>query len=140
MDPWTLNVLSQLAFMGFIKAGVLNGAVLKLYQNDLVPTKGTVIADLTEATFTGYASITLTTWNGPYINASGNCVVLAGQKQFDTASPYTVGNNVYGYWVESSTGDLLLIGRFADAPIPMAAAGNALLANPNYEIGSAGPF
>lgn len=139
MNDWVQGVLAQLAFMDLVKTGVLDGSELHLYKSDTVITRDTVKADLTECDFDGYAAITLTTWNNPYVNAAGQCVCLAGEKQFDTATPWTTGNNVYGWWIEESGGDLILAGRFSDAPRPMAAPGDACLVDAGWNFGYSGP-
>lgn len=52
------------------KAGTnLANLTLRLFKNDFTPTETSVVGDLTEATFTGYAAISL---------ASGDWTISAG--------------------------------------------------------------
>ena len=51
------------------------GSELRLFQNALAPTPANVLADFTEATFTGYASIDLTGLLG------AQALVVAGEYQ-----------------------------------------------------------
>lgn len=129
---------SQLLQLADLKTNLLDAGTIDLFQNDITPTDETVVADLDVATFTGYAQVALTLWTGPYYTSEGKGALLAPLAQFNTASPYTIGNQVYGYWIEDSNGDLLLSGRFPDAPIPMAAVGDHIAAVIEYVLGNAG--
>lgn len=128
---------SELKQLLTLKTEVLDGGTIDLYQNDITPTPDTVVGDLDVATFTGYAQVTLTTFSAPYLNADGAGAVLTPLAQFNTAAPYTVGNVVYGYWIEDVDGALLLAGRFPNAPITMAGAGDHIAALIEYALGNA---
>lgn len=100
---------------------------LRLFQDgEIEPSIATTRAELVtaEADYTGYTAggETLTAWFAPLNNPLGGSSIDSPKVQFDTETPYTVSNNVGGFWVENATGDLIVIGVF-DAPVPMSGAG-----------------
>lgn len=121
---WELLALAE------IKTALLDLGALKLFKNNYVPSLDTVVGDLTEADYTGYLAITLTTWTAPFLDVAGRGEIRAPHGFFAPAAPYTIQNTVYGYWIEDSNGDLILACRFVDGPIAMGAAGNACIVEP----------
>jgi len=109
-----------------IKA-LLDTGELALFTNDITPDVNTVVGDLTEATFTGYARATLTAWLAPHLNVNLQSVLNSPLASFATAAPYTVGEQVYGGWIEDAAGNLAFAFRFDNAPIPMIGAGDAIV-------------
>lgn len=108
-----------------LKTDVLDGGSMGLFQNDITPNESTVIGDLTVATFTGYAPVTLTTYALPYLIGNNQAAVNSPLASFRPASPFTVGNQVYGFFVLDTDGALLACGRFDD-PVSMTDAGDFL--------------
>jgi len=101
---------------------------LRLYQDELItPSIATTRAELVaaEATYTGYTAtgLALTAWFAAIAAAIGGYSIDSPKVQFATAAPYTVPNNIGGFWVETAGGDLIVIGSFAEAE-PMAGAGD----------------
>lgn len=80
--------------------------VLKLYKNNYTPAQGTLLADFTEATFTGYTGVTFA--RSAWASATANPVSNKGETSANQVS-WTAGSGetLYGYYVESDTGDLL---------------------------------
>ena len=118
---------SKIAFM-FRLADSSNPTVpttLKLFQNNYTPVAGSVIGDLTEATFSGYTAKTLTGLSVSGSLDSGNRAFATWTAVSWTKSGAT-GNNVYGYYVISAAGALLYLERFDGAPINMMTDGNVL--------------
>jgi len=96
------------------------GAKMKLFTNDITPDETTTLADLTEATFGGYAAATVV-WDTPYIDPTNLVHLVSDNVVFlCTGTPF---ESIYGYWLETSTGDYLGGARFDDAPRPIPAAG-----------------
>lgn len=100
---------------------------VRLFQNDITPTAATTLADLVEATFGGYAEITLssTGWSAP--------VVVGDVAQTDhTPAPQWTATGVsaqfvYGWYIyDSSQGELIFIERFS-APRNMVAGAQLTL-------------
>lgn len=103
---------------------------LKLFTNDITPDEDTVTGDLTEATFTGYASVLLSDWtltDASAVNAQVDFVSTADQ----------TAQSLYGYYiVRSTSNELILARRFTGGPYTMANNGDALAVTPTIEIGS----
>lgn len=98
---------------------MLAGSKVKLFQNNVVVSITTVKADLTLATFTGYTDQTVTATGDPYIDpVNGGISITLPSHQFTTGDPTTIGNTIYGWWLELSGGDIILAGNF-DTPINM---------------------
>jgi hypothetical protein len=101
--------------------------VIKLYQNNITPSDTDIASTYTEATFTGYASITLTgaSWNA----ASAGNITYSAQQTFTSSG--TVNNSIYGYYiVQASSGVLVWSERDASAPFTIANIGDALKITP----------
>jgi hypothetical protein len=80
---------------------------LKLFTNNYTPTNADTPASFTEATFTGYAAITLTrsvsgsTWT---INSSSSPAVASYPAQSFNA---TSAQTVYGYYITNAAGTIV---------------------------------
>ena len=99
--------------------------VLKLFQNNITPSLTTILANLTEATFTNYVSKTLTRANwGAATKVSGvsPCVNSEASSTYNTEQLWTcgtTGNTIYGYYVVGLTsGRLLWLEKFS-SPRPL---------------------
>lgn len=106
-------------------------SVLKLYTalaNPLTPS--TVVADFTEADFSGYAAATITNFLLPYIDPAGGATIQSGTIQFGYVAPMSgpIGNTVLGFYLVDSTGALIVAGSF-DAGVTMNANGDAIPIN-----------
>ena len=95
--------------------------VYHLFQNNYTPSEATVLTDLTEANFTGYAaktvyvlgSVNSPKWQTPLTDASGITYSEADQ-QLSWQNTGTTSQTIYGYYVTDTTGnDLLWVERFA---------------------------
>ncbi len=88
---------------------------------------GTKRADLiaAECDFTGYPAggETITAFLNPLLAPIGGSSIDWPTKQFAAETPYTVGNVVGGWWVETAAGDLIACGTFPDGGIPIGEAG-----------------
>ena len=127
---------AQLRILTVLKTELMDAGEMALFSNDITPDVNTVVADLTEATFTGYARATLTTWLAARLNTALEGVQTSPLAAFAAAAPFTVGEDVYGGWIEDSNGDLILMFRFDNAPIPMAAVGNAIVVAVDHILGN----
>lgn len=107
-------------FLGTIIQGnyFIDTDKLKLFQSDTTPTNDTVVGDLTEADFTGYASVTVTvaSWKkgqAPDFREQITDSIMASFAQSGT----TITNTVYGWYLTDTAGtQLKAIGRF-DSPV-----------------------
>lgn len=117
--------LGALFLADTISAALVN-CKLKLYQNDFTPVQGTVIADMTVATFSGYAVKTIAALLASYLDPAGGASAQIATQQWDHNGG-VIANTIYGFWLEDASvvPVLVMAGRF-DAPVPMAALGDSL--------------
>lgn len=84
---------------------------LHLFQNNLTPSPGNVLADFIEATFTGYALKNILVANYPVdqVMPDGSIVGIFPANQTFLDTNVTVANTVYGAYLTDSA-DSVLIG------------------------------
>lgn len=115
----------------------LNGAVVRLFKNNLIPDQTTVLADYEEADFTGYAESSAVVWESAFTDILGQGHVLGDLKTF-AQTAVTVTCTVYGWYLVNGT--TLLAGNRFDVAQPMNAIGNAVNVVPSFELkGAAEP-
>lgn len=119
--------------MNLIAADLANCKV-KLFQNDITLSPSTVKGDLTEATFSGYAAATVAALLPSYIDPAGGASAQIATQQFDHSGGATA-NTVYGAWVETAGGDLILAMTFENG-IPMAALGDSIPLDVKFNFGN----
>jgi hypothetical protein len=78
--------------------------VLRLFQNNITPSDTDTHTTYTEATFTGYASITLTgaSWG------AGSAGTTTYAQQTFTRTSTGAGQTIYGYYVTQLTSGVLM--------------------------------
>lgn len=108
-----------------VKTGMLDGGECILFQNDVNFTLNTLLADLTVATFTGYADVTLTTYPDPYTEPDGTASLDSPQCVF-ASSGSAVQNTVFGWAVKDAAGLLVGGGNFEN-PIAFNDVGDAVV-------------
>lgn len=102
--------------------------VLKLFSSNTTPAETDTAATYTEATFSGYAAITLAgaSWGAP----SGGSITYGSQQTF-THDGGGTSNSIYGYFVTQLTsGTLLYAERDASAPFTLANNGDNVKITP----------
>lgn len=133
-EPVTTLATREDCLTGFT-GGAGMGAKMILFANDAALTKNTILADLTEPTFTGYAISTAVTWSVPFNDPLNRTVVAGSSKNF-ICTGGTPDDTIYGYAIVDSTAmDLLFAERF-DAPVPIAAVGDGLTVEPVLPYGA----
>lgn len=101
--------------------------VLKLYKNNITPSDTDTDATYTEATFGGYAAITLT--GASWSNAASGSISFGSQQTFTCNASAT--DDIYGYYVvQASSGILLWSERDASAPFAVRNSGDAVKITP----------
>lgn len=101
--------------------------VLKLYKSNTTPGESDTEATYTEATFTGYSSVTLTgaSWGA----ASGGSIAYAQQTFTSSANQTT--ENIYGYFIiQTTSGKLVYSERFSDGPYAITNNGDNIKITP----------
>ena len=103
--------------------------VLRLYQNNVTPSETDVAATYTEATFTGYASATLTgaSWT---VNEGAPSDASYAQQSFTSSAAQAV-QQIYGYFLTRVTsGRIGWSERFTDGPYPVSNNGDVVRVTP----------
>ncbi|MCE5292093.1 MAG: hypothetical protein LLG14_23020 [Nocardiaceae bacterium] len=112
---------------------------LMLFVNDIVPTHATVLADLVEATFQGYARVNLTRseWTTPTVHDG-----CAHSTWGSTVVTWYVNGGptetIYGYaYVDASMGVIRLVQRLDAGDIRPVEIGGKVTMLPEYSLTSA---
>lgn len=106
------------------------GAVLHLSTTNFTPGKNTILADFTEATFTGYAASSAIVWGASHLDVNDNAVSVGSAKTFLQTGD-TVTNIVFTWFVTTALGAYLMGGAF-DTPLNFAEAGDGVTVIPTY--------
>ena len=101
MEPNEVQVVPALQRLAVLTAvigvaGAFNAPTVMLYQNAVVLSPRTAIADLTVATFVGYANVVGMAWSSPYIDVDGSALVF-GTNQTIVCTSAATPNTIYGY-------------------------------------------
>lgn len=80
---------------------------LGLYTNSITPGPSTTLANLTEATFGGYARKTISAWNGPYVDQLGNAYLISALQVFTCDG--TNGQGIIGSFLAKNNGGTLAV-------------------------------
>lgn len=107
---------------------------VNLFQNDVAISPSTVKADLTVATFSGYTAATVTALLPAYLDPAGGASAQIATQQFNHTGG-GVANVIYGAWVETAAGDLILVIKF-DQGIPMNAVGDSIPLDIKFNFGN----
>lgn len=113
--------------------GTLNAPTCVLFVNDYTPDQTTTLADLTIATFDGYANIVGVTWSGPFAS-SPTIAEIIGSGCFFAADGDSVSQIAYGYaLVDAGVTTVKVAARF-DTPKQFNGPGDALMVIPRVQM------
>src|SRR5271166_3636732 len=133
----TMNSSVLFKLLGDLTAGLLepgtspNFAKVGLFTNNYTPLPTTVIGDLTEAAYTGYAQLDVPAWGDPStvsateVNVLGTTIL---QFQGPSSGP---GAIIYGYFWLDSTGSYIGAERFS-SPIPLNVLTDVITLLPSF--------
>lgn len=105
-------------------------AILRLYENNITPANTDTAATYTEATFTGYAAVSLAplTWGAP-VGGNPSSITYGATVNFTSSAAQS--KNVYGYYMTRTTsGVIILAERAAGAPLPIVNNGDVIHITP----------
>lgn len=125
---------TQLA-LPFAAMGRYDGAVVRLFKNDITPDRTTVLADLTEADFAGYAASSAVVWGAVFSDENDAANVVGGSKQFQASGPVSPAQQIYGYYVTNAAGDTLYWAERFDQPKEVNGAEDAIIVVPGLKLG-----
>lgn len=128
------NILNILTDDTVGSEGPYDGAVVRLFKNDIEPHAGMLLADLTEADFSGYAASSEIVWGPAFTNSANEAVVVGDTKQFNHSGGATA-NTVYGYYVTNTAGTVLHFAERRNPVETMSKSGDAVLVVPKFSFG-----
>lgn len=132
----TLYPNSAALYLAGLVRTALAASKMALYKAIAAPlSPSTVLADLTEADYDGYAQKTLTNWLAAYLDPAGGASIQSGTQQFDFVHSAGDTNVVLGFYVLNAAGDLVVVGSFA-APISMTQNGDSIPVNCTLNYGA----
>ncbi len=101
------------------------GASLCAFISNITPAHGDVAATYTaqEATFGGYARITLSSWGAAYVNASLEAQADEVVRTW-TATGTSLPQTIYGIFILSAAGHLLYVESNPTGGVTLSAAGH----------------
>jgi hypothetical protein len=118
-----------IALEALVNKAVGQNLVLRLYQNNITPAEADTAATYTEATFTGYAAITLT--GSSWTTTAGAPSHVDYAQQTFTSSAGSQSQSIYGYYLTQVTsGKLVYAERFSDGPYVIVNNGDAIRVTP----------
>lgn len=123
----------KLIVLGIIKAG-WGDLRLRLFKNNVTPTRATVIGDLVEADFPGYTPPTLDAidWSSPSLTGDFHAQIQNVLKTF-TYTGSGGSNDIYGYYVTAaSSADLKWVERNDSAPVTLSTDGESYSVLPRF--------
>lgn len=111
--------------------------VVHLFKNNHTPVLGDILADFTEADFSGYVPQDIGAF-GAAVFAVDRATALASAALTWTNSTGAVGNSIYGVFVTNNAGTVLIFAERGPAvPIDMTTAGKTMSYTP--QIGDKNP-
>jgi membrane peptidoglycan carboxypeptidase len=122
----TPNVGEQIVLEALVNKTAPQNLVLRLFQNNITPGETDTAGTYTEATFTGYTSITLTGATWTYANPT-----VSYPEQTFTSTAGSQSQPIYGYYLtQLASGILVLAERFSGAPVTIINNGDTIKVTP----------
>jgi hypothetical protein len=121
------DVGEQKALEAIVNKTAPENLVLRLYKNNITPSDTDTAATYTEATFPGYAAITLpgASWNA----AVPGSITYSAQQTFTCSGVAT--DDIYGYYITQVTSGVLMWSeRDGAAPFAVRILGDAVKITP----------
>lgn len=117
----------QLYFLEYLRTNLFNGGNvnLRLFKNNHTPSETDDDSDYTEADFDGYSAMSLTSWTPAYLNGSNEAEIDEINRTFTQTGTGTT-NDIYGYYVTNTSGDVVYAERDPAGPVAMNATGKTL--------------
>jgi hypothetical protein len=113
-----------LALMARPGAALMATPTVHLFTAVSAPISPTITTSaFTEASFTGYAAVVLSSLDGPVNLPPANVIGSYQTSNFIAGSVTSPGQTILGYWVDNGAATMYLAELFA-APIPIARLGD----------------
>lgn len=99
---------------------------VRLFQSPVLVSYATVVAQLLEPTFAGYAGLVLANVETPLADpVNGGVSCYLGSALFVCSSAPLAPQMIYGWWIDDGSGNLLAAGNFIE-PYRIAKAKDAI--------------
>lgn len=119
------------ALAALVAKAAAENLVLRLFKSNTTPAETDTTATYTEATFTGYAAITLTA--ASWVITEGAPSNAAYAQQTFTSSATQTAELIYGYYLTRVTsGRIAWAERFTDGPYSVSNNGDQVKVTPTY--------
>lgn len=96
----------------------ISTAKLRLFQNDFHPNQTSVLADFTEADYTGYTEAD-PTWGAIYYDTPSGLAIASYPAVFQPTGT-TVANTIYGWYITDDPATIWFACERFDNPVQMA--------------------
>jgi hypothetical protein len=110
--------------------------VMRLYTNNLNPTKTNVPADFTELTIgqvPGYAAVAMTWGGAPIRDTAGEWVDYANDAAFVATGPPPAPQIVYGWFWTNAAGTVMVGAGLLVAPMTFVSTGDGIRLEPQLK-------
>jgi len=130
MEPTEVQVIPSPQLLAGLTAllgthGPFTTMTLGLYQNQVTLGRNSVLADLTPASFVGYAAVAGIAFSAAYLDVDGSALAIGASTLFlCTAS--TTPNTIFGYYFTDAGVTNLLIAYAFQSAIGIGEAGQAV--------------
>lgn len=105
-------------------------ALLHLFTNSPNISRDSVLADFTEATFTGSAAKTVATWSVPYRDPADNLLYVRGEVAPFIATMVPAPETVMGWYLTDMAGTGYLGAGYLPEPVEIAQVGDGVEVEP----------
>lgn len=99
---------------------------IRLFKSNTTPTSTMTLSDYTEATFTGYTSVTATSASWTINEGAPTSATQAAATTFTCSS--ATSESIYGYYLSQENSSILLWSeRFSDGPYVITNSGDKII-------------
>jgi hypothetical protein len=109
---------------------------IHLFVNNYTIIETTVLANLTEASYGGYAAQTATGWTDGGIDGSDRDTWTGPALTFQATSSSGLPQTIYGMYATDSGGTVLLWAENFSPTITLASSGDGFTVTPQFSVGS----
>jgi hypothetical protein len=127
------NAGEEQIIKGLLNVEPSENLVLRLFKNDITPTSTMTLTDYTEATFTGYSAVTLS--SGSWNVSSSDTAYAEYAAGVPFTCTQTTSENVYGFYLTGAGSSALYWSeRFDVAPRTITYVGDSLSPRPKITL------
>jgi hypothetical protein len=107
--------------------------MLRLFSSNTTPTSTMTLLDYTEAAFTGYASVTMSSGSWTITPGAPTSATQTAATTFTCSATTSV--SVYGYYLSQEFSSILMWSeRFSDGPYTIANSGDKIIITPTLTL------